>query len=206
MFRRRVTPSFLRRVAGFLWPSLGWNRLFNYLMHRLGRMAGSPHRIAVGLACGAAMSFTPLVGAHILGALLLAAILRGNLVASVIGTAIGNPWTFPLIWTTIYHLGHWMLSGATPVPDNGVDFITFFAGLTGALLMLDMAGFTSAVLPVFAPMLVGSLPIAVVVWLGCYWLSRRLIRQYQDIRWVRRMSRGAGQNPSAPRGFAGRMD
>ena len=206
MFRRRVTPSFVRRLAGFLWPSLGWKRLFNYLLHRLGRMTGSPHNVAVGLACGAAMSFTPVVGMHILGAVLLATILRGNLVASVIGTAIGNPWTFPMIWTTIYYLGHWMLSGATPAPDNTVDFVSFFTGLTGTLLTLDMARFTSAVLPVFAPMLVGSLPIAVVVWLVFYWLARRLIRQYQDIRGARRRSRGTDRNPTMSRDFAGRMD
>jgi uncharacterized protein (DUF2062 family) len=143
---------------------------------------------------------------HILGAVLLAKVLRGNLVASVIGTAIGNPWTFPMIWTTIYHLGHWMLSGTTPAPDNTVDFVSFFTGLTGTLLTLDMTRFISAVLPVFAPMLVGSLPIAVVVWLVFYWLGRRLIRHYQDIRWARRRSRGAGQNPTISRGFAGRME
>ena len=205
MFRRRVTPSFLRRLAGFFWPSLGWSRFFSYLFHRLGRMAGSPHSIAVGLACGAAFSFTPLIGAHILGAVLLAAVLRGNLVASVIGTAIGNPWTFPVIWTTTYHVGHWMLAGAVPAP-NGVDFIAFFAGLTGTLLTLDMARFTSAVLPVLGPMLVGSLPIAAAVWLVCYWPSRRLIQQYQDMRRQRRSRRRAGRSRTVPQSFARRAD
>lgn len=152
------------------------------------------------------MSFTPLVGVHILGAVLLAMILRGSLVASVIGTAMGNPWTFPLIWTTIYHIGHWILGGVMPASSDGVDFIAFFAGLTGTVLTMDMARFTSAVLPVFAPMLVGSLPIAAGVWLVSYWLSRRLVQQYQDMRRARRGRRGVGQSPTVLRGFARRTD
>ncbi len=168
-------------------------------------MAGSPHSISAGLACGAAMSFTPLVGVHILGAVALAWILRGSIVASVIGTALGNPWTFPLIWTTTYHVGHWMLAGAVPAP-NGVDFVAFFAGVTGTLLTLDMAYFNSAVLPVLGPMLVGSLPIAAAVWLVCYWPSRRLIQQYQDMRRARRGRRRAARSRTVPQGFARRAD
>ena len=35
-------------------------------------------------------------------ALLVAFVIRGNLIASMIGTAVGNPFTFPFIWLTIY--------------------------------------------------------------------------------------------------------
>ena len=76
-----------------------------YIRHRVVRLPDTPHRIAAGIACGAAVSFTPFIGFHILLAIALAFVLRVNAVAAVIGTVIGNPWTFPFIWVLIYELG-----------------------------------------------------------------------------------------------------
>ncbi len=167
MFRRRVTPSLLRRLAGFFWPSLGWSRFFSYLRHRLGRMAGSPHSIAVGLACGAAFSFTPLVGVHILGAVLLAWILRGSIVASVIGTAIGNPWTFPLIWAWLYVSGSWVLGReAIEDPPDG----------------LTLSYIRDHFWKVFLPMTVSGVPTALLAWLLFFLPVRRMVEEYQRAR------------------------
>lgn len=197
MFRRRSTLSPLRRLADVFWPRLGWRRFASYMAHRLGRMAGSPHSIAVGLACGAAVSFTPFIGAHFVTAALMTILLRGNLLASVIGTAVGNPWTFPIIWATIYHVGNWIVPGHAPGVE-GVDFVAFFAGLTGTLLTLDFSRFVDSTLPVWGPMVVGSLPISAAVWFVCYWPSRRLIQRYQDMRRKRRRrAAGPGRLPGA---------
>ena len=43
---------------------------------------------------------------------LLSFLVRGNYLAAVVGTLVGNPWTFPLIWLASYQLGHLLLGSA----------------------------------------------------------------------------------------------
>ena len=130
-------------------------------------MPGSPYSIAVGVACGVAVSFTPLIGLHFLIAVILAWLLGGSLTASALGTAVGNPWTFPLIWIASYRLGSWVLGFDTDaaLPDG-----------------LTMAYFRDNFLAVFLPMLIGGLLLAVVAWLSTFWLVRRAVSRYQLIR------------------------
>ena len=108
MFMRRDKPKFHHRARDFLWPSLGWERSTQYLFHRIGRLPGTSYSIAAGFACGAAVSFTPFVGLHFALGGLCAWLIRANIMAAVIGTAVGNPWTFPFIWTLIFNLGVWI--------------------------------------------------------------------------------------------------
>ena len=167
MFKRRHPLPLIRRVRQFLWPSGGWRRSLIYLVHRLGRLPGTPYRVAAGFACGAAVSFTPFMGIHFLLAALLALLIRGNVLASALGTAVGNPWTFPLIWIWTFNLGHWMLgdSGDHPLPHNlSMEFI--------------FDNFSS----VFWPMTVGGLPTAVVAWVAFFWPAYLLVQQYQRRR------------------------
>ena len=109
MFRRRTPVTRLSQIRSVLWPERGFRRLFAYLIQRVIRLPGSSSSIAVGLACGVAASFTPFIGLHLLVAALLAILLRGNVLASAIGTFFGNPWTFLFIWVSDYRLGLWLL-------------------------------------------------------------------------------------------------
>ena len=52
-------------------------------------------KIAIGFAAGVFVSFTPLFGLHIVLGAALAWLVRGNIVASLIGTLAGNPVTTP---------------------------------------------------------------------------------------------------------------
>ena len=66
MFKRRNKQPFLQKIRNSLWPEGGWKRYGQYLMLRLNRLKGTPRSLAVGLACGVAISFTPFVGFHFL--------------------------------------------------------------------------------------------------------------------------------------------
>src|SRR3546814_7251488 len=88
MFKRRIPLPFHRRARSFLWPRGGWRRSGTYVAHRLRRLPGPPYRIAAGFASGAAISFTPFIGLHFVLATLLALCIRGNIVASAIGTMV----------------------------------------------------------------------------------------------------------------------
>ena len=106
--RRNRSRSWRGRLSEALWPRLGWERFGYYLFWRLMRISSAPHDVAAGAAAGVAVSFTPLLGLHFILAALLAFVVRGNVLAAIIGTFVGNPLTFPLFWGLSYRVGLWL--------------------------------------------------------------------------------------------------
>ncbi|MEQ8356761.1 MAG: DUF2062 domain-containing protein [Kiloniellaceae bacterium] len=167
MFKRRNPLPVHKRAGALLWPQIGWRRSSTYVAHRLRRLPGTPYRIAAGFASGAAISFTPFIGLHFVGGAVLAILVRGNLMAAAIGTVVGNPWTFPLIWLWIYSLGSWIMGGQ---------------GLTELPEDLSFHDFLASPLEVFLPMVVGGIPTAIVAWFVFFWPLQRTIAEYQKAR------------------------
>ena len=153
---------------------MGWGRIFRYWTFKLKRLQGSPYAIACGFACGAAVSFTPFVGFHFIFAAMLAWVMRGNIIASAIGTAVGNPWTFPFIWAGIMWLGTWILGyeRGQELPEE-----------------LTIGSIFEQPETVLLPMLVGGLPTGVVVWIIIFLPIRRVVGNYQHHRQARRLKR-----------------
>lgn len=126
-------------------------------MHRIARMKASPHKVALGFAAGAFVSFTPFVGFHFILAALVALMLRGNVIASAAGTVVGNPITFPFIWLTSYNLGAVLLGQSLreeidiSLPDESVGLLT--AGPLNFAIVL-----WKSVEPFIVPMLIGGIP------------------------------------------------
>lgn len=151
MFRRRKTMGIVARVRAFVWPERGFRRLFSYLAQRVRRMPGTPASIATGLACGVAVSFTPFLGFHLLLGAFLAYLMRGNLLASGIGTAIGNPWTFPLIFLANYELGLWLLRvTGFEIQRQSMSLSEFTGDPAGLLMPLILGGLTMGIIGWFA--------------------------------------------------------
>ncbi len=153
---------------------MGWGRILRYWTFKLKRLQGSPYAIACGFACGASVSFTPFIGFHFILAAVLAWAMRGNIIASAIGTAVGNPWTFPFIWAGIMWIGTWILGY-----ERGQELpaeLTFGA-------IFEQPG------TVLLPMLVGGLPTGVIVWLLFFFPIRRVVGNYQHHRQARRLRR-----------------
>ena len=168
MFKRRHPLPFHKRAGAFVWPRSGWRRSGAYVAHRLRRLPGTPYRIAAGFASGAAISFTPFIGLHFVLAALLAVAVRGNVVAAAIGTVVGNPWTFPLIWLWTYSLGRWALGGGhglKVLPEN-----------TSFQHIVDHP------FEILLPMVVGGIPTAIVAWFVVFWPLQRTVSEYQKAR------------------------
>lgn len=184
MFARRRAPSWPDRVRSALWPRIGWRRAFAYRMNRVARLPGSSHTIAAGLACGVAVSITPLFGLHIVLAGILAYLCRGNLIASVAGTFFANPWTMPLIWLATLRLGSWMLFGDASAAI-GLDGIAgAVADASRAIRTSDLGLFEDEVWPILLSMTVGSLPLGLAAWCMTYWPVRRFIDRRRNARRV----------------------
>ncbi|HJO68599.1 MAG TPA: DUF2062 domain-containing protein [Rhodospirillales bacterium] len=183
---RRSKQPWTLRFREFLWPRMGWRRSTEYLRHRLARLHATPHEIAAGFACGAAIAVTPFVGTHLVVAAALAWLIRGNIIASAIGSLLGNPWTFPFIWIWTFELGRWMGFDGNVSTDK-VDFVTFFGAMLKAALRFDVRFMFESVWPVLGPMLAGSVPTAIAIWLAIYFPIRSLVASYRSRREIRRL-------------------
>ncbi|MGI9451368.1 MAG: DUF2062 domain-containing protein [Geminicoccaceae bacterium] len=198
MFGRRKELPLWARLKGWLWPAMGWRRLGTYLLMRLTRLSGTSHSIAVGFACGAAISFTPLVGLHIVLSILLAFMLRGHAIAAAVGTVVGNPWTFPFIWLATYKVGQMVLGSAEAAPWPAVTMFKHVMVELGNLVWPTLTGQGSweAVRAVLVdlraliwPMAIGSIPLALIAGVATYFPVMRAIEAFQDVRQRRRERR-----------------
>ncbi len=174
VFRRRRKRSILSRALEIIWPRMGWRRAGRYYVFRIKRLPGTPYTIACGFALGAAVSFTPLLGLHFVIAGIIAWVLRANILASAIGTAVGNPWTFPGIWFGVLWLGSKILG--RDMPD---------IGFTDLSLTMIFDQFDA----IAVPMIVGSIPSGAVAWVVFYIPIRRAIANYQHHRHTSRIKR-----------------
>jgi len=188
MFKRRHPLPFHKRAGAIVWPSGGWLRSGTYVAHRLRRLPGTPYRIAAGFASGAAISFTPFIGLHFVLAALLALAVRGNVIAAAIGTVVGNPWTFPLIWLWTYSLGRWVLGGGD--------------GPNGLPEAMSFQHIVDQPLEVLLPMVVGGVPTAIVAWFVFFWPLQRTVAEYQKARRRRLRKRMHKAQDAARRGKA----
>ncbi|HPF79251.1 MAG TPA: DUF2062 domain-containing protein [Alphaproteobacteria bacterium] len=148
LFKRKKKQSLLSKLRDIVWPKSGWKRTFLYLKHRILRLPHSTHSIAMGLAAGCVVSWTPTWGLQILQCFVFCKIVRANFLASVIGTTFGNPWTFPiLIWISHIVGSHFMditgldsyfdmIGKDTVVPDeHGYGVTAFVPTLVGGYIM-----------------------------------------------------------------------
>jgi uncharacterized protein (DUF2062 family) len=146
-------------------------RPVRYTWHRIARQNDSAHRIALGVACGVFMSFSPLIGIHVLGAAVLAWILGANLLASAAGTLVGNPALFPLIWVWIYKAGKFIL-GESHIRRAPAPF---------ELSMLWHSP-VEALKPVLLPTMIGGTVSGLVAAAVAYGLARAAVLGYQARR------------------------
>lgn len=179
MFKRRYKPNWTTRMRNLVWPEGGWKRYGHYILLKLHRLKGTPPSIAAGLACGVAISFTPFVGFHFVLAALSAWFIRGNILASAIGTAAGNPWTFPFIWLSVLYTGRQIL-GMGDVPSTKVDFLQVFEGAMRSLMTFDFSLFFKDIWPIVWPMMVGCVPFYIVAWVLTYYPVKHALQKVAD--------------------------
>ncbi len=191
VFKRRDRRSFLRIVAELLWPRGGWTRAFHYVRHRLRRLPGTPETIGRGVWAGVLTSFTPFYGMHFIIAVLIAKIIRGNMLAALLGTFFGNPLTYLPIVGISLKTGHWIL-GTEFDEGNKRSLLGKFASAGRDLWDNLIALFTDADADwtdlflfyheVFYPYFIGGLIPGVISATVCYYFTVPLVRAYQKRR------------------------
>ncbi len=186
-FGRRNKTHFFLFIKNSLKLFFSFKRTKKYILVNLKRMKGSSHEIALGLACGIAISFTPFLGLHALLAITLAWVLRGSMAAALIGTLFGNPWTFPFIWYLSYEIGKLFvlesndLSAQYLLPSLKQEMIISFILVKNIFLTTDYAlikeNFNE--LNFIPTMALGSMPLVLIFWFFSYFIFESIINSYK---------------------------
>ena len=140
-----------------------FKRKLSYYKLRLARLPASNYAISAGFACGSMVSFTPLLGLHFVLAVIFAFLIRGNFIAALIGTVVGNPLTFPFIWGFIYKIGIYV---------TNIKYIKISDEIN-----IDMI--INQTYDIFFPMLLGGIIIAPFVWIISYFIIYSFISSYK---------------------------
>jgi len=165
-----------------------FSKIFKKMLIQLKRLQGTPYSIAAGFACGVAISFTPLIGFHLILAAVTAWIVRGNIVSSAIGTLIGNPWTFPFIWIAVLSTGRFFLGNFITI--DHVNFLKVFESVGHSLFTLNFRNFGRDVWPIFFPMLIGCIPYYIITWFVSYKIIKVTLDKIAARRTQRKALRG----------------
>lgn len=175
MFRKRKV-TLKTRVKDFFESHKKLQDYRQDVLQRLRKLQGTPREIAVGVACGVAISFTPFVGLHVVLAAITAWVVRGNILASAMGTIVGNPWTFPFIWMSVLYTGRHILGG-TYLDTTKEAILPMFEKGMHALLTFDFSLFIQDVWPILWPMIVGCIPFYFVSWFLSYFLVLKMMEK-----------------------------
>ncbi len=178
MFARRHKRTWQAAAREAIVPRKGWWRRLRFFVRRVARLSASPHAVAAGFAVGAFFAFSPFLGLHVVIALAIASVIRGNLIAAAIGTTLCNPLTLPFIWAATYEAGSFMLSvaGSSAHAASMVERSDLL--LHKGLLQ---AGF-ARIWPVIEPMLIGSVPFGLVAAALSYGLVYSAVSGFQTSR------------------------
>ena len=132
-------------------------RFFKLQSYKVIRIKDFPESVAIGLAWGAAISVTPVLGLHLIVCYTGTWVMRGNLIAATVGTVLGNPWTFPFFFYLDYKIGVLFYFDKMEKYEFNLSFL--------------FQNFEK----LFFPTLIGSIPVAILVWLITYYLTKIIL-------------------------------
>ncbi len=191
VFKRRDRRPVWRAVVQALWPRGGWVRAFEYVKHRVRRLPDTPEKISRGIWAGVFTTFTPFFGLHFIVAWLIARVMRGNILAALLGTFFGNPLTYVPIAGVSLATGHFLL-GTRPRDGIHLSLGEKFGGAWRDLWQNFLAVFTPEQMhwerlavfyrEVFFPFMIGGILPGIIVATIAYYLSVPLIAAYQKRR------------------------
>jgi uncharacterized protein (DUF2062 family) len=188
VFRRRDRRPIWRIIFEFFWPRGGWARAAQYVKHRVRRLPDTPEKIGRGVWAGVFVTFTPFFGLHFIISLLIARLMRGNLVAALLATFFGNPLTYIPIAATSLWFGHWLLGQSPAKIDLNAEISSAWSDILHNIRAvftpeaMQWDGLRAFYDTTFFPFMVGSVIPGIVAATIAYYVVVRLIHVYQNRR------------------------
>ena len=168
--------------------------VLRFVKFRILHVDDSPQRMARGIAAGFFVAYIPILGLHMLLALLLAWLLRANKAVAVAAVWICNPLTFVLIYYPCYRVGHFLLPFFHNKPEVELNqiqtMINQIFSLNYALVNLFTADYWKQVWDVFMAIgletLLGGIILGAIVAKISYWIAYYFIIGYRTRKQTRR--------------------
>lgn len=190
VFRRRDPLSWGAWLREQVYPRSGFKRATRYVVYRMRRLPDQPHRVARGVFAGFFIGFLPLPGMQFLAAWGAARLLRGNVLAALLGTFNTNPVTTPFFAVLAMSLGHWIMGIEAPLNaryighafgEAGRDLWLNFLALFGPQ-KTQWDGLIQFWHEIYVPYLIGALGPAIVISAIAYYITIPLVEAYQKAR------------------------
>ena len=158
-----------------------FNRLERFFIHRVLHVDDTAHRIALGVAVGIFVTWTPTIGFQMILAVLLAWLLKANKLVGVPFVWISNPLTVVPIYYPNYLLGRWLLGN-----DYGKgDFNLISAIHWGTNWVEKIQLWWKETWKVFEPLWLGSIIIGLLLGAATYVVVYYAVVAYRK-HWHRR--------------------
>lgn len=162
-----------------------WKRAKEFCVYRILHADDPPHRLALGIAVGMFVTFTPLIGFQMMLSVFLAWLLRANKLVGIPLVWISNPFTIIPIYYPCYRLGCIML-GETVVNSKWSHLGTEWQQLLAdpaTTWGLKVRFWWEGLMDFVAPLCLGCLVVGLVFGVASYYLSLVMIRNYRLRRW-----------------------
>ncbi|MHC5160370.1 MAG: DUF2062 domain-containing protein, partial [Planctomycetota bacterium] len=168
--------------------------VLRFVKFRILHVDDSPQRMARGIAAGFFVAYIPILGLHMLLALLLAQLLRANKALALIAVWICNPLTFVLIYYPCYRLGNFLLPFFHDRPQVELDQIQELIDQTFSLNYVVLNVFTTdywkQVAAVFTKIgletFIGGIILGAIAAKISYWIAYYFIIGYRTRKQTRR--------------------
>jgi len=157
-------------------------RIRLFFIYRVLHVDDTPHRIALGVAVGVFVAWTPTMGFQMLLAVLLATLLRANKLVGIPFVWISNPvTTVPIYHWIDYHVGLTILGSQYPPPNFSK------AIMVGGSWWLEtwvnrIGAFWEAIWQAFMPISLGSLVVGLTCGGATYLAVRYAVIAYRRHR------------------------
>ncbi len=151
----------------FIWKNLKWlakaavNRFRRFLFYRVFSLNDTPHRIALGVAVGMFVAWTPTMPFQMVLTITISALVGANKFVGVPFVWITNPVTLIPIYGPNYILGSWLLGRQSAI-KHFVSEMQQCMSFSGGFWKTTKAWW-QATLNFFAPLWLGSLLMGIVV-------------------------------------------
>ena len=149
-------------------------RKLKYLIiHRVLSLDDTPHRIALGVAIGVFVTWTPTIGLQMVLTIAIATLLKANKFVGVPVVWLSNPFTLVPIYYPSHLLGCWITGSQTKGAREILRILRLEEGWYNMLIKtMDM----------YLTILLGSIVIGLVLSVITYYITRFAIRKYRMFR------------------------
>jgi len=170
-------------------------KLKRFFVYRVLHVDDTPHRIALGLAIGIFITWTPTMGLQMILTIAVATLMRANKFVGVPFVWISNPVTAVPLYGSNFLVGTWVLPG-----DYSLEKFTTSvtqAMFTGGGWLDKIAAWWEATIDFFWPLWVGSVVVGLILAVPTYVVTRWAVVRYRRL-WHKRHPEAAEAPEPAP--------